>query len=255
MGNEQTQGADGDLIFAAGVPDADAKELNDNVREKVEDAARRAGVGSGLSEKGVEPFNVRADWQNLIKGRLNSVIAQRAYGFDQTTYNKFNRKMSAVTDSCGVIFPARHSFKQVFRVLFIFDTSGSMWNDARMVLSHYFGLLNFYKNDPEVEIITDLLQVDTQVVLEARNISDTYEVPMHINGLGGTDMRTGFVRAREIEREDKFKYDTILVATDGYTPWNYPEEEARTLVLLTERVQCPYKCALLQRSGIQVINE
>ncbi|QKW13600.1 VWA-like domain-containing protein [Verrucosispora sp. NA02020] len=162
-----------------------------------------------------QAFHPPQPWRDLLGAAVRSAVSAAGVGEDYT-YGRPSRRSASMP---GVVMPALR--RRPPRVCVIIDTSGSV-SDLELGAA----LLEVAAIVRSVGGRRDLVTVlpcdaSAQVV---RAMCRAEDIPLV--GGGGTDLRTGFVRAlRQSPRPD-----AIVVLTDGQTPWPDSRPPCRTVV-------------------------
>ncbi len=138
---------------------------------------------------------------------LRNFVTSNLPGHDRSSWKRLQRKYAVR----GIGMPGRVSMG-AGRVGVVIDTSGSIGQDMLNLFASHMGA-----------IITDAMPRDVKIywvdaklhrVDDAKNVTDLRRIlSKKIPGGGGTDMRIGVAAA------EKDKCDSIVVLTDGYTPF------------------------------------
>ena len=138
---------------------------------------------------------------------LRNFVTSNLPGHDRSSWKRLQRKYAVR----GIGMPGRVSMG-AGRVGVVIDTSGSIGQDMLNLFASHMGA-----------IITDAMPRDVKIywvdaklhrVDDAKNVTDLRRIlAKKIPGGGGTDMRIGVAAA------EKDKCDSIVVLTDGYTPF------------------------------------
>ncbi|WP_245402016.1 vWA domain-containing protein [Nocardia albiluteola] len=159
-------------------------------------------------------------WRDLLRAAIRAAASAPGIG-DDYTYGRPARRSAGLP---GVVLPSLRHLPP--RVSVVIDTSGSV-SDAELgsalletaAVSRAVGgrrdLLTVLSCDAAARIADPLCRADG--------------IPL-IGG-GGTDLRTGFVKALRAQPRP----DVVVVLTDGYTPWPDRRPACRTVVGLFRR--------------------
>ena len=178
----------------------------------------RESVKSFNKERGTLPANVA----QLIEGALAppkapyyQIIRKLVRGSRLSKFRrsptKINRKRVYVFKLGGKVIPNISPFPGktrdfTFDIVVLIDTSGSMSNDD--VLDGLSGVKSIIEKDRYC--YTTVLEVDAGVEKEYE-VKKVRDIQFNIKGRGGTTLRPGLERARELG------CDVCLAFTDGYT--------------------------------------
>ncbi|MEU5552621.1 VWA-like domain-containing protein [Micromonospora sp. NPDC047793] len=199
-----------------GAPALSAQEC-DAVRFRVAEGitGRPGNSPRGWRRWAEQAFHPPQPWRDLLGAAVRSAVSAAGVGEDYT-YGRPSRRSAGLP---GVVMPALR--RRPPRVCVIVDTSGSV-SDAELGSA----LLEVAAIVRAVGGRRDLVTVlpcdaAAQVV---RAMCRAEDIPLV--GGGGTDLRTGFVRAlRQSPRPD-----AIVALTDGQTPWPDSRPPCRTVV-------------------------
>lgn len=178
-------------------------------QDVLESSKQRGDMPGGLAEWAEKTLEKpKVPWRRVLAPLIRRYTAIRAGEYD-STYARRNRRRP-YTELLGgrVVNPG--TFSPVPRIVFVRDTSGSMSAaDLNMVgaeIESVAGRLGIRDRDLMV------IDTDTEAYLAKpyRRLEDLQEV----QGRGGTDIRPGIAAAAAL------KPSVIIVATDGYTPWD-----------------------------------
>lgn len=168
----------------------------------------------------------KVDWRTIFRQTIARTYSEMVIGKSETTYKSVNRRYSGN----NVIFPGKRDVLP--QAMIAVDTSGSMsQEDYRVALT-------------EIKAITDkvcrarngvpMVCVDTEIknMQFVRSVDD-----IDLRGGGGTDMAPAFTFAAEQPRGKR--PDMVILATDGYIPWDTMEQAmreygGRCIILLTD---------------------
>ena len=190
-----------------------ARKLDQHVQNII-----RESVKSFNRERGSLPGNVAA----LIEGALAppkapyyQIIRKLIRGSRLSKFKrsptKINRKRVYVFKLGGKVIPNISPFPGktrdfTFDIVVLIDTSGSMTNEN--VLDGLSGVKSIIEKDRHC--YTTVLEVDADVEKEYE-VKKVRDIEFNIKGRGGTTLRPGLERARELG------CDVCLAFTDGYT--------------------------------------
>lgn len=194
--------------------DENRQSLNDIARTVLSrDVARRLTTSNIGTLKGgwdtwvkntLEP---KADWRKILRNRLSTAITiGRGCRIDYT-YLKMNRRSSIYRP---FILPTLTG-TQSNQLVVVIDTSGSMTGQPlEQAVGELYGILK------EAHRNVNLVPCDADVyqTIELQSAQDIRKI-LKLPGGGGTNMIKGI----EFALNQKPIPDTILVLTDGYTPY------------------------------------
>lgn len=178
---------------------------------------------------------VKEHWSKILSRVLRSGLGTLR-GDYEVSYAVPNRRSIATRSK--ITLPGRLTPKPNFALLL--DTSGSMGeSDYSSAFSHIQAILK----QCDVKKVP-FLACDTEVA-EVRYISSLKDVKLV--GGGGTDMRVGIEKARDVFPHNR--KSLVICLTDGYTPW--PSEKPANMevvVVLTQKTdaQVPSFCRVVR---------
>ncbi len=160
-------------------------------------------------------------WRQILASSLRRAAAMRA-GVHDTTYLRPNRRRCRVEVAPGrrAVYPGSCSPEPL--IVVVRDTSGSMGPDElSMVTVEIEAIARQMGVGGEALRVLDV-DVEVNAVRGYRGTSSLEDVA----GRGGTDMGPGIAHATAMRPRPT----TIVVVTDGYTPW--PQEKPRVPVVI-----------------------
>lgn len=183
------------------VSEAEAKEIGDNLRESVIQAAKAAGNLPGEIKRMVDDLlKPQINFRDLIEASIAS-----KQKFD-TTFMKTNRRSWGHPD--GVIFPGDLP-EQEINIAVAMDNSGSISNEVlREMLSEVKGIADTFKYKMKVWCFDTQVSGYTEYSSEEDNNVENYQ----FTGGGGTHIAANFdyIEKHEIDT------DLLIVFTDLY---------------------------------------
>lgn len=212
----------GDVMPSPGAGDpAKQAAAEQRAKQRVASAAtmaRMAGkLGGDLARMVDEALETVVPWTDVLRDYMLRVVKSRE------NWNHRNKRFARV------YLPKRHS-KQMGPIVFIPDTSGSMWgDDAEKVCSEMAACAA----QTQPENIT-VLWTDTRVAGVDTFTPDEFSYDkLVMKGGGGTDMRVGLKAAEEYDPQ------VVVLLTDCYTPWPDIEPPFPLIVIATTNAPCP----------------
>lgn len=159
----------------------------------------------------------KIDWRKVLRNRLSIAITIGRGSRIDYTFNRVNRRATIYQP---VILPTL-SGSQSNQLVVVIDTSGSMVGQPlEQAVGELYGILK--ESHPNVKLVPcDAKEYD---IIELKSVSDIKNL-LQLPGGGGTNMIKGI----EFAIRQKPKPDTVLVLTDGYTP--YPADKYEIPVL------------------------
>jgi len=198
--------------------DENKQSLNDITRTVLRrDVARRLKISipgtlpGGWDTWVKNTLEPKADWRKILRNRLSTAITIGRGSRIDYTYLKINRRSS-------IYFPfilPTLTGTQSNQLIVVIDTSGSMTGQPlEQAVGELYGILK------EAHRKVNLVSCDADVyqTIELQSSQDIRNI-LKLPGGGGTNMIKGI----EFATMQKPIPDTILVLTDGYTP--YPNEK------------------------------
>jgi predicted metal-dependent peptidase len=196
---------------------SDLSSLARKIDHHIQDIIRES-VKTFNRERGTLPSHIA----DLIQGALSPPkapyyqmiqkwIKGSRYSKYKRTPTRINRKRVYVFKLGGSVIPKISPFPGkmrdlTFDIAVLIDTSGSMSNHA--ILEGLSGVKNIIEKDRYC--YTTVLEVDAAVEKEYQ-VKRIRDIQFNIKGRGGTTLRPGLERARELG------VDVCLAFTDGYT--------------------------------------
>lgn len=191
---------------------------NRSVANKMQDARKHIGRFPGTWEVWVEEvLKSQTNWKKILRHRMSSAIATGIGLRVDYTFARPSRRQSVYHPIITPSFSGSRSGS----VAVVVDTSGSMGsNELGQAVAEVCKVLEDFKLP--VTVIPCDAKAYEPIVL--RKPSDRFKV-QKLKGGGGTNMIIGIEAALKLKPSP----DTILVLTDGYTP--YPELPYKTPVI------------------------
>lgn len=195
------------------------------------------------SENGevIKPKKIPWKW-DVILNRILTSMAQKCEGQDFYSYARPARRTMAQMATQGddemvIMKPSFYSYKYDMNVAIIFDVSGSMFEEKKIV----YGMLRSIKDklSDNTNLNVTILETDTEVV----NVIKDFDPDLPIKSVdgGGTHMPAGWSYIMK-NKMDKL-FDFVICMTDGYTDWvKNPPLQNKSAVLWTGTNEgCTYK--------------
>ncbi len=194
---------------------AELREIQKRVREAIE---RQRGDVPGGWDRWAAGWHPRGrDWRLLLRRALQpsaqgSLRLRRDY-----TLVRPHRRTTAYDP---IILPALRSPAGV-RLAIVVDTSGSISDqDLRQALAEVATIVR------RLRMPVTVIPCDARAYGAVRVFSgDLRRLRRRLRGGGGTDMRVGIAYARRLQP----RADTVLVLTDGWTPFPRPYSDVRVV--------------------------
>ena len=197
---------------------------------KAEEIKKMMGKGAGLSERQIGDIcEPQITWSEHLRKSIITVTR----GSDTYTWAKPNRRRLAVPPH--IYWPGRAGHKGPHIAVEI-DTSGSI-SDAE--LRTFMGELSGILADVNPEMVY-VMYVDDKLfndeVIEIDDVNDLENVAKKSGGGGGTDMTVVF----EVIKERELPAETVIILTDGYTPWGEDSGIPTIWCITSESVIAPW---------------
>lgn len=205
----------------AGADPAKQAAAAQRAKQKVASAAnmaRMAGKLHGeLARMVDECLEAKVQWTDVLRDYMTKVVKARE------TWQRRNRRFTKV------YLPTRYD-KQMGPIVFVPDTSGSMWGDD---LEKICSEMAHCAEQTKPENIR-VLWADTKVAGEQVFTPEEFEFSaLEPKGGGGTDMRVPLKYAEQYDPQ------VVVLMTDGYTPWPDTPPPFPLIVICTTDVPCP----------------
>lgn len=207
-----------ELPESAGLPDAERELLRKQLAQEIIHAKTRGIVPAGWLRWAEEFMEPQVDWRKLLKRRVRGALVT---GMGQRVDYSLCRPHRRADAYAPFLLPAlRGDFLP--RVACVVDTSGSISDEElSQALAEIRAVLETLRT-PVVVIPCDAVPYDAVRVFTR---SDLLQLSRDLPGGGGTDMVAGIEAALRLRPAP----DTVIVLTDGYTP--FPDHLYRTPVL------------------------
>jgi predicted metal-dependent peptidase len=192
---------------------APAKATVQAAMKKAEEISKMQGKGTGMHKRLIDDIcETQVPWHEVLRKAMTTITRGR----DTYTWARPNRRKLAMAPH--IYWPGRAGWKGPHIAVEI-DTSGSI-SDAE--ISTFLGELSGILTDLEPEMVyvmyvDDSLQGD---VIEIDDVNQLQNVREKSKGGGGTDMTVVF----DVIREKQLPVETVVVFTDGYTPFGTEED-------------------------------
>lgn len=180
--------------------------------------ARIAGKLTGDLERLVSDcLDSKVHWTDVLRDFMLKVVKSRE------TWARRNKRFSKV------YLPTRHE-KRMGPIIFIPDTSGSMWGDDMEKICSEMAACAAQTQPESIRVVWADTDVKGEQVFTPDEFSFDKLVP---KGGGGTDMR---VPLKYVEQYDP---QVVVLMTDGYTPWPDAEPPFPLICISTTAVKSP----------------
>jgi len=211
----------GDILPSPAKTESEAAAAQQKAKQRVASAAnmaRMAGKLSGDLERMVdELLETKVNWTDVLRDFMLRVVKARE------SWNHRNRRFSKV------YLPRRYE-KQMGPIVFIPDTSGSMWGDDMEKICSEMAHCASQTNPENITVLWADTKVQGEQVFTPDEFAYDKLVP---KGGGGTDMRVPLKHAETLDPQ------VVVLMTDGYTPWPDVEPPFPLIVISTTQVAAP----------------
>ena len=180
--------------------------------------ARMAGKLNGELERMVNDFlDAKVHWTEVLREFMTKIVKAR------DSWNRRNRRLHSI------YLPTRRS-TEMGPIIFIPDTSGSMWGDDMEKICSEMSHCAQQTRPENIRVLWTDTRVAGEQVFDPVEFSFSKLVPQ---GGGGTDMRVG------LEYAERYDPQVVVLMTDGYTPWPNREPPFPLIVICTTDQPCP----------------
>lgn len=221
-GRGDTDALHGDLLPspAAGDPVEQAK-AEQRAKQRVASAAnmaRMAGKLRGeLARMVDECLESKVDWTDVLRDHMLKVTKSR------DSWTRRNRRFQ------NVFLPSRFD-RRMGPMVFIPDTSGSMWGDDMEKICSEMAHCAEQTQPENIRVLWSDTKVAGEQVFDPVEFSFDALEPQ---GGGGTDMRV------PLDYVEKYDPQVVVLMTDGYTPWPDAPPPYPVIILCTTSQPCP----------------
>lgn len=214
-------GLHGDVLPSPAKDQAEQAAAAQKAKQRVAAAAnmaRLAGKLRGELARMVDEFlEGSVPWADVLRDFMLQVVKERE------SWVRRNRRFKQI------YLPTRWS-RRMGPIVFIPDTSGSMWGDDMEKICSEIAHCAAQTQPSEIVV----LWADTQIAGEQRfDVSDFEFSKLEPKGGGGTDMRVPLKHVEEMDPQ------VVVLMTDGYTPWPDAEPPYPLITLCTTEQACP----------------
>jgi predicted metal-dependent peptidase len=196
--------------------------------KKAQEVAKMQGKGTGGLQRLIDDIcEPQIPWHEYLR----KAITTATRGRDLYTWARPNRRKLAVPPH--VYWPGRSGLKGPVIAVEI-DTSGSIGDDQ---LKTFLGELSGILTDLQPEMV-HVAYVDDELhgdVIEIDDVNDLNALGQKAGGGGGTDMTKIF----EIIEEKQIPAETVVILTDGHTPFG-EDTGIPTIWCMTTEVEAPW---------------
>jgi predicted metal-dependent peptidase len=210
----------GDVLPNKASDPAEQAQAEQRAKQRVAAAAnmaRMAGKLHGdLARMVDDMLESKVQWTDVLRDFMLKVVKSRE------SWMRRNRRFAKV------YLPTRHE-KRMGPIVFIPDTSGSMWGDDMEKICSEMAHCASQTNPENIRVVWADTKVQGEQVFE---VSEFEFAKLKPQGGGGTDMT---VPMKYVEQYDP---QVVVLLTDGYTPWG-SEPPYPLIVICTTDVACP----------------
>ena len=228
--DEEEDKDDGEDQHVAGDPQTQApKPAVQAAVKKAQEIAKMQGKGTGGLDRLIDEIcEPQVPWHEYLR----KALVTQTRGRDTYTWARPNRRKLAAPPHA--YWPGRSGFKGPHIAVEI-DTSGSI-GDAE--LKTFLGELSGILTDIRPEMV-HVMYVDDELhgeVIEIDDVNDLLALGKKAGGGGGTDMTKVF----EIIEKKQIPAETVVILTDGYTPFGEDTGIPTIWAITTEGVTAPW---------------
>lgn len=196
--------------------------------KKAQEVAKMQGKGTAVLQRLIDEIcEPQVPWHEFLR----KAIATSVRGRDVYTWSRPNRRKLAMPPH--VYFPGRSGLKGPTIAVEI-DTSGSIGDHE---LKTFLGELSGILTDIQPEMV-HVAYVDSELhgdVIEIDDVNMLNDLGQKAGGGGGTDMTKIF----EIIEEKQIPAESVVIFTDGYTPFG-EDNGIPTIWCITTEIQAPW---------------
>lgn len=211
----------GDVLPNPAKNPAEQAKAEQRAKQRVAAAAnmaRMAGKLNGELARMVDDMlESKLHWTDILRDFMLKVVKAR------DSWQRRNRRYT------GVYLPTRHE-KRMGPIIFIPDTSGSMWGDDMEKICSEMAHCAAQTQPENIRVLWADTRVAGEQVFDPVEFSFAALKPV---GGGGTDMRVPLKYAEQYEPQ------VVVLMTDGYTPWPDAEPPFPVIVICTTDAPCP----------------
>ena len=211
----------GDVLPSGAKTEAEQAQAEQRAKQRVAAAAnmaRMAGKLHGELERMVGEFlDAKVSWVDVLRDHMMRIVKAR------DSWARRNRRFR------DIYLPTRHE-RRMGPIIFIPDTSGSMWGDDMEKICSEMAHCASQTQPENIRV----LWADTKVAGEQVFTPDEFAFDkLKPQGGGGTDMRVPLKYAEQYDPQ------VVVLMTDGYTPWPDREPPFPLIVICTTDEACP----------------
>lgn len=201
--------------------------VRDSVALDVEKHAKNIGDVPGELSRWAEARTKPAvDWRKRLATGVRKSLA-KTNGLRDYSYRRPSRKQDAIRSYDDSILLPSLTPSGSATVGFLIDTSGSISSaELNLFASELIGILSAVSFGGSISVIG--CDTSPSEVFSVKSVKDIPSLPL--KGGGGTDLRPGIEKMREVA-----KPSLTVIATDGYTPWQdkKPDTNSDYFALIT----------------------
>lgn len=206
-----------------GISQTRGKIIAQEVAQQIHEAAKSRGdIPAGWQRWASAQLRSQVDYRQYLRQSIQGLIISKS-GYSYPSYRKPSRRQHLNPEFL------RPYYKDILpQVAMIIDTSGSMSDDqVGQGVAEVDGVLQTFSHRASIAVyFTDAAAAAVQKVQSTKDLRPI--------GGGGTNMGAGFEAIdADIKQHPGSQPSTIIVVTDGYTPWPAaPPSYANVLVVL-----------------------
>lgn len=212
----------GDVMPSKASTPAEKAAATQRAKQRVASAAniaRMAGKLTGELARMVDDMLAsKVSWVDVLRDYMLKVTKARE------TWMRRNRRFKTM------YLPTRYE-KRMGPIVFIPDTSGSMWGDDMEKICSEMAHCATQTKPENIRVCWADTAVKGEQVFEPSEFSFAALKPC---GGGGTDMRV------PLKHVEQYNPQVVVLMTDGYTPWPSEEPPFPLIVICTTDQSCPH---------------
>lgn len=211
----------GDVMPNKAATPAEQAAAQQRAKQRVASAANMARIAGKLTGELARMVDdmlaSKIHWTEVLREFMTRVVKAR------DNWGRRNRRFRSI------YLPTRRS-QEMGPIVFIPDTSGSMWGDDMEKICSEMSHCSMQTRPEHIRV----LWADTAVKGEQVFSPDEFAFnKLEPKGGGGTDMRV------PLKYAEQFDPQVVVLMTDGYTPWPDVEPPFPLIVICTTDVACP----------------
>ena len=210
-----------DVIQGPAKSPAEQAQAEQRAKQKIAAAAtmaKMAGKLTGdLARMVGDLLANKVHWTAVLRDKMMKVVKSR------DSWVRRNKRFTKIW------LPTRHE-RKMGPIIFIPDTSGSMWGDDMEKICSEMSHCADQTKPEHIRVVWADTSVKGEQVFEASEFSFKALKP---KGGGGTDM------TKPLKYVEKYEPQVVVLMTDGYTPWPKGEPPFPLIVICTTDVEVP----------------